>query len=131
MKSQLRCLIVDDSAYFLDAARSLLQQQGISVVGVASTCAEALQRGGELRPDVALVDIDLGMECGFDIAERFDPNIPVILVSAHAQQDFAEMIEQSPAVGFLSKSELSSDAIHELLRDQGWGASRVSAARGR
>jgi two-component system nitrate/nitrite response regulator NarL len=56
----LRCLLVDDSPRFLDAARGLLERQGIKVVGVASTSAEALQQATELRPDIALLDIDLG-----------------------------------------------------------------------
>jgi len=37
----LRCLIVDDSRRFLDAARALRERQGIIVVGVASSSAEA------------------------------------------------------------------------------------------
>jgi DNA-binding NarL/FixJ family response regulator len=127
MMSQLRCLLVDDSSHFLDAARSLLEQQGISVVGVASTGAEALRRGAELQPDVALVDIDLGTESGFDVAEGLDPAISVILISTHDRQDFAELITQSQAVGFLSKSDLSSDGVYELLRD---GPDGVSASRG-
>ena len=45
----LRCLIVDDSPRFLDAARGLLERQGVTVVGVASNGAEALQRAVELR----------------------------------------------------------------------------------
>jgi CheY-like chemotaxis protein len=66
----LRCLIVDDSPHFLDAARGLLERQGITVVGVASTSAEALRRAQELRPDVTLVDIDLGGESGLELARR-------------------------------------------------------------
>jgi DNA-binding NarL/FixJ family response regulator len=111
----LRCLLVDDSSHFVQAACNLLEQQGISVVGVACTGTEALQRGEELRPDVALIDINLGTESGFDVAERLDRNIPVILISTHDRQDFAELITQSPALGFLSKSDLSSDAVYELL----------------
>jgi two-component system, NarL family, nitrate/nitrite response regulator NarL len=42
-------LIVDDNPGFLEAARALLQQEGIQVVGVASTGAEAIQRATELR----------------------------------------------------------------------------------
>jgi DNA-binding NarL/FixJ family response regulator len=53
-----RCLIVDDHAGFLGAARALLEQEGIDVVGVASTKAEALQRAKELRPEVTLVDVE-------------------------------------------------------------------------
>jgi hypothetical protein len=39
----------------------------------------------------------------------------VILVSAYAEADLAEMISLSPAVGFLPKSDLSPDAIRDLL----------------
>ncbi|WP_433207387.1 response regulator [Nocardia sp. CA-107356] len=131
MMSRLRCLLVDDSSHFLDAARNLLEQQGISVVGVASTSAEALRRSEQLRPDVALVDIGLGADSGFDIAERLDRTIAVIVISTHDRQDFADLITRSPAVGFLSKAELSADAVKELLRDRGFAPDRVSAPRGR
>jgi DNA-binding NarL/FixJ family response regulator len=125
----LRCLIVDDSRHFLEAARNLLERQGISVVGVASSGAEALRRVEELAPDVVLADIDLGAENGFELARRLGRSVPVILISTHAQQDFADMIAESPAVGFLPKSELSSHAIRDLLR--GGGTERISATRGR
>jgi two-component system, NarL family, nitrate/nitrite response regulator NarL len=114
------CLIVDDSAGFLDAARALLVQEGISVVGVASTKAEALQRAKELRPEVILVDIDLGADSGFDLARRLveeiglDPR-SVILISTHAREEFADLIEASAAGGFLSKSDLSASAIREVV----------------
>jgi two-component system, NarL family, nitrate/nitrite response regulator NarL len=114
------CLIVDDSAGFLDAARALLVQEGISVVGVASTKAEALQRAKELQPEVILVDIDLGADSGFDLARRLveesglDPR-SVILISTHAREEFADLIEASAAGGFLSKSDLSASAIREVV----------------
>jgi two-component system, NarL family, nitrate/nitrite response regulator NarL len=38
---QIRCLIVDDNQPFLDAARLLLEREGVDVVGVATTTAEA------------------------------------------------------------------------------------------
>jgi CheY-like chemotaxis protein len=114
----MRCLIVDDSADFIDAARGLLECEGITVVGVASTSADALRSFEELRPDVTLVDINLGGESGFELAEqlhRAGGPSPVILISTHAAQDFADMIESSPAVGFLSKSALTCGAIHDLV----------------
>jgi CheY-like chemotaxis protein len=114
----MRCLIVDDSADFVDAARGLLECEGITVVGVASTSADALRSFEELRPDVTLVDINLGGESGFELAEqlhRAGGPSPVILISTHAAQDFADMIESSPAVGFLSKSALTCGAIHDLV----------------
>ena len=129
----LRCLIVDDSPRFLDAARGLLERQGISVVGVASSSAEALRRARELRPDVTLVDIDLGGESGLELARQLHHQAgpaPVILVSTHAEEDYAELIAASPAVGFLSKSTLSAAAIRELLAGHGDGG-RLSGPPGR
>jgi DNA-binding NarL/FixJ family response regulator len=116
----LRCLIVDDSPPFIRAARGLLERQGITVVGVASDSEEALQQARRLRPDVALVDIDLGGESGFDVVRRLRQDADLcqprmILISTHAEQDYADLIAASPAVGFLCKSSLSADAIRDLL----------------
>ena len=103
---------------FSRAASKFLQREGITIVGVASTSADALERAQELRPDVALVDIDLGEESGFDlarqIAEETEP-LPVILISTRAEEDLAELIEASPALGYLSKAHLSAYAIRDLL----------------
>ena len=113
----VRCLIVDDSADFVDAARRLLEREGIMVVGVASTAAQALRRCEESRPDVGLVDVELGGESGFELAEQLQMAAwpaPVILVSTHAAADFADAIAASPAVGFISKSDLTNGAILTL-----------------
>jgi DNA-binding NarL/FixJ family response regulator len=123
----LRCLIVDDSPRFLDAARGLLEGQGVMVVGQASSSAEALRRAEELRPDVTLLDIDLGGESGLELARRLQDQAgpaaaPVILISTHAEQDYAELIAASPAIGFLPKTALSADAIRDLLAGRGDGA---------
>ena len=116
----LSCLIVDDNFEFLHAARQLLQQEGINVVGVASSGAEALQRVAELRPDVTLVDVCLGDECGFELARRLAAAEPrtrsaLILISTYAERDLHDVIAESPAVGFLSKSDLSGRAVHAVL----------------
>jgi CheY-like chemotaxis protein len=115
------CLIVDDNPRFLEAARKLLELEGITVVGLASSSAEALHRVAELRPDVTLLDIDLGGESGFDLARRLDQRAdiapcPMILISTHAEADYAELIEESPVLGFLAKSALSGRAIRDLVR---------------
>jgi DNA-binding NarL/FixJ family response regulator len=114
----LRCVIVDDNPGFLDAAANFLGHQSITVVGMAGTIAEALSRIAELRPDVTVVDINLGGESGFDLADRLaggPVSSPVILTSTHSEQEFAEMIAASSALGFVPKAELSADAIRRLL----------------
>jgi two-component system nitrate/nitrite response regulator NarL len=113
----LRILIVDDSRHFLNAARGALEQDGITVVGVASTSAEALQLARQLRPDGILVDIDLGDESGLDLAREFASAeaAPVVLISAYPESELADLIAASPAVGFVSKSQLSASAVSSLL----------------
>ena len=116
----LRCLIVDDQPSFCDAARELLEGQGLTVVGCASSAFEAVRSVRELKPEVALVDIDLGSDSGFDLARRLADGVDgnslrVILVSTHDEREFVELIESSPAVGFLAKTELSAERIYQLL----------------
>ncbi len=116
----LRCLIVDDSSRFLEAARGRLEREGFQVVGVASNGAEAVQRALELVPDVTLVDIDLGGESGFDVVRRLHSEAAVassasILISTHAADDYADLVAASPAAGFLAKADLSGRAIRDLL----------------
>ena len=112
---RLKCLIVDDNAHFLEGAASLLSREGLDVVGVASSGAEAIRLVAELRPDVTLVDIDLGDEDGLELARELSDISRVILVSTHSQEDFAELIAASPALGFVSKMRLSAQTIRDLL----------------
>jgi CheY-like chemotaxis protein len=120
----LRCFIVDDNPDFIVAAANVLEREGITVVGTTTSGAEALRCIDQLRPDVALIDVDLGAESGFDLVEQLDqrpaagPKPALILLSAHSEEDFADMIAASPAVGFVPKLALSAQAIRALL-DQG------------
>jgi DNA-binding NarL/FixJ family response regulator len=112
----LRCVIVDDNSLFLEGAAELLRREGMDVVGVASSSAAAIRLVTELRPDVTLVDIDLGDEDGFALAQQLaSASSNVILVSTHAEEDLAQLIERSPALGFIAKARLSAQAIHDTL----------------
>jgi two-component system, NarL family, nitrate/nitrite response regulator NarL len=123
----LRSLLVDDNDAFLEAASVLLEGEGVTVADVASDIAEALRQARALRLDVILVDIGLGDESGFDLAwllarDRQDSQriqtgrAEVVLISSYAETDYAELIADSPAAGFLAKSELSAEAIGRILR---------------
>ena len=126
----LLSLLVDDNDAFLEAASVLLEGEGVTVAGVASDTAEALRQARALRLDVILVDIGLGDESGFDLAWLLARDrqggrrvqrgqggcAEVILISSYAETDYAELIADSPAAGFLAKSELSAEAIGRILR---------------
>jgi len=114
----LRCLLVDDNVAFLDSASRLLEGQGVRVVGRASSGEEGLALAAMVRADVVLLDVQLGDEDGLEIARRLEeefPLLPVILISTHAEDELAELIARSPAVGFVAKSALGVAAIGELL----------------
>ena len=101
-------------------------------MGMASSIAEALRQARALRPDVILVDIGLGDESGFDLAQLLARDgqggqggqgdqggqgvgADVILISARAETDYSDMVAESPAAGFLAKSELSARGISRIL----------------
>lgn len=134
----LRCVIVDDSERFLRIARRLLEREGVTIVGVASSGSQAMGAAAELHPDVMLVDIDLGGESGFaltrQLARGSGGKPPVILISAREEEDYADLIAASPAIGFLPKTSLSAAAVRALLDEVGetqGGESQVSETLGR
>ena len=83
----LRLLIVDDEPLARHALRRLLAgHPEVEIVGEAETLDEALQEIARLRPEVLLLDIDLGgAEDGFDLLARLDRPPVVVFVTAHAE----------------------------------------------
>ena len=115
---QLRCVIVDDDERFLDVARASLERGGVIVAGAADSRVGAVQRVAALRPDFVLVDIRLGAESGFDVARDLAASgnaTRLIMISSHAEADYADLIAEAPVTGFLPKTELSAVAIRRLL----------------
>lgn len=120
-RMRVRCLIVDDNAGFREEMRRLLVEQGLDVVGGAGSPADAQRQIAELRPDVALIDIDLGGESGLELARQLRAQagqgaVPhLILISTHDEAEYADLIEASPAIGFLAKIDLSAATIRQML----------------
>jgi DNA-binding NarL/FixJ family response regulator len=110
--------MVDDNERFLAVARASLERDGLEVVGTATTTADALEKVGTLRPDVVLVDIALGAESGFDLTRQLVkryPDLRVVLISTRREEDYAELIDASPAAGFVWKARLSARAVRDLV----------------
>jgi CheY-like chemotaxis protein len=113
-----RCLLVDDNEDFLASASRLLESQGLEVVGTASSSAEAVELAKTLKPDVILVDVELGDEDGVELVKRLGTKRRgprVILISAYDQEEIADLIAPAKGVRFLPKSSLSAAKIAELL----------------
>src|SRR3954470_13075990 len=64
---RIRCLIIDDNSSFRQEMGGLLMDHGLGVGGGEASAGEALQPIAERRPDVALIDIDLGRDSGLTL----------------------------------------------------------------
>jgi DNA-binding NarL/FixJ family response regulator len=111
-----RAVIVDDHAAFRASARRLLELSGFDVVGEAADGVTGLALAQKLRPDLVLLDVALPEMSGLDVAERLagTPS-KVILVSSRQRNDFGRRLQRSAAVGFVSKDDLSAEAVRSLL----------------
>jgi len=111
-------LIVDDHGSFRASARALLEAEGYDVVGEAADGENAVVEARRLQPDVVLLDVQLPDMTGFDVAERMAAeggSAQVILTSSREASDYGELVDESPARGFIPKDQLSAGAIAELL----------------
>jgi DNA-binding NarL/FixJ family response regulator len=110
----VRVVIVDDHPAFRRSARRLLELAGFDVVGEAADGASGVALAERLAPDFVLLDVALPDMSGFEVVEQLS-GPKVVLVSSRERADFGRRIEQSRAVGFIAKNDLSADALRELL----------------
>ncbi len=113
-----RVLIIDDNSDFRASARQLLERSGFVVVAEAGDGARGIDEAKAHAPDLVLLDVQLPDVDGFEVAERLlrlDVPLEVILTSNLADSDFGALVAGSPALGFISKADLSAPAIEDLL----------------
>jgi DNA-binding NarL/FixJ family response regulator len=113
-------LIVDDHPLVRAALKSLLgTERDLDVVGEAGDTASALKVCNEQRPDIVVLDLQLGPEDGLEVlaqlAEVAPTTAPVVL-TAHASVFYALRCYAAGASAFLSKSSPASEIVNALRR---------------
>jgi DNA-binding NarL/FixJ family response regulator len=111
-------LIVDDHRSFRASARRLLEAEGFKVVGEAADGNAAIAAAQQLEPDLVLLDVQLPDLDGFQVAAHLAAlGLPsaIVLTSSRAAADYEPLLADSPAHGFIPKSELSGAALEGLL----------------
>src|SRR5918992_3103483 len=109
----LTLLVVDDHAGFRASARKLLEAEGFEVIGEAGDAESGIECARRLRPDVVLLDVQLPDLDGVHASERIaalNGRSAVVLTSSCDLVDLGSGVAESPARGFIPKSELSGDA---------------------
>jgi DNA-binding NarL/FixJ family response regulator len=113
----MRVLIADDHPLFRDGLRSLLEARGIDVVGEARNGREAVEQAKRLKPDVALMDLNMPELGGLDATRLISaeqPEVKVVVLTA--SEDDADLFEaiKSGAQGYLFKNLDSADFFRLL-----------------
>ena len=115
---QVTVLIVDDHPSFRAVAQMVLETDGFSVVGTASDGESGVAATLRLAPDVVLLDVELPDIDGFEVAARLreaGSATAIVLASSRDGSDFGPLVERSGARGFVAKSELSGQALEDML----------------
>ena len=122
----LKVLIVDDHDIVRKGLATLLsRQEDLVVAGEAGTAAEAVEKAGELAPDVVVLDIRLpdasGIEACRDI-RALNPDIKVLMLTSYSDEEAVMGSIMAGASGYLLK-EIRSQEIVEAIRRVGMGQS--------
>jgi CheY-like chemotaxis protein len=115
-RKRCRVLIVDDHQIVREGLAGLLQiEPNIEIVGEAANGEEAIARAGELRPDIIVMDINLGAGIdGIEATRRVlatTPGIKVIGLSMHADQDVTAAMLDAGAAAYVTKGGPPEDLI--------------------
>jgi DNA-binding NarL/FixJ family response regulator len=121
----MRILLADDHALVRAGIRSLLEKiPGVEVVGEASNGREALELVGTQLPDLVLMDIAMkelgGLEALPRITKTF-PSVKVVILSAHANEEYVIRALRSGAAGYMLKDAASAElqlAIDSVTQDK-------------
>jgi DNA-binding NarL/FixJ family response regulator len=96
----------------------MLGEEGFDVLGCVSDASRAVEDVRVLKPDVVLLDVQLPVLNGFELARQLaelDPRPIVILISSRDPAAYGSKLKVAPVRGFLSKWELSGDALAAMV----------------
>ena len=122
--SKITVLIADDHAVLRGGLKALLDTQpDMKVIGEASDGREAVEKCGEVRPDIALMDITMpgltGIEATREIKERY-PSIKILVLTMHDDINYLRQVISAGADGFIPNKAADTELLDAI-----WATYRV------
>ncbi len=126
----IRVLIADDHAIVREGLKQIVAQtMDIKVVGEATNAAEVVPKVRSLKPDLLLLDISMPGRSGLDVlieVRRDHPEVPVLILSLHAEDQYAVRTLKAGAAGYLTK-ESAPDQLIAAIRKASSGGKYISS----
>jgi len=111
----LRIVIVDDHPIVRKGLTEVITHEpGMTVCGESDSSAGGLDVIRRERPDVAIVDLSLGLESGLNLVKQLDalmPGVRVLVLSMHDETLHAERVLAAGARGYIMKQEAMQNLI--------------------
>ena len=119
MNHPIRILLVDDSPHFLDAARDfLLLNKTLEVAGAAADGQAGLAQALELKPDVILLDLNLGGQSGLDLIPLFKKQMPktkVVILTIMQEEPYRAAVLERGADAFVHKRNITQTLVPTIV----------------
>ena len=114
----VRVMIVDDQAPFRAAARAVIKRvQGFDLAAEATSGEEAVELASQVRPQLVLMDINMGAMDGLEATRLITEQLPetmVVLISTYQVDDMPPSARRCGAAAYINKDELSPKAVRSL-----------------
>ena len=130
-----RVVLAEDNEIIRRGIRNLLTKaRDIEVVGEAKTGVEALHLVDELLPDVLLLDVEMPLLNGIEVARQMKKGeriTRILVLSAYDDREYIQEMLANGAAGYLIKDEAPKRIIEAVLGvargETGWVSPRVEA----
>lgn len=118
MLREIRLFIADDHPIFRQGLRQIIEREpGLKVIGEAGDGSTALERIVALRPDVAILDIDMPQMDGFSVARALlsqQPAVHIIFLTIHGEEEFFNEALALGAKGYILKDSAITDIVSSI-----------------
>src|SRR2546421_839783 len=120
LEAMKKILIVDDHEVLRDGLKRIFDKEpGTTAFGEASTVQEALRLVREQDWDVVVLDISLGDRSGLEVLKELKqirPQLPVLILSMHSEEQFARRAFKAGAAGYVTKDSPRAELLEAIQK---------------